>query len=79
MENKFSRDFVAEYDRKKEERERQIRESAPPPPRVVIPQFTGEKHGMEYTDMRVFVLKVLLGAIGASVAFFSALYYFSNH
>ncbi len=85
MESKFSREFVEEYDRRKakEEAEKEARIEAykitNPPPRVVIPEITSEKYGMEYPDMRAFVFKVILGATAASIAFFSALYYFSHH
>lgn len=93
MQNKFSRDFVEEYDKRKakEQAEKETIKDAykaewrlkmmnpPPPPRVTIPEITAEKCGMEYPNMRVFAFKVILGSIIVSVAFFGVLYYFSHY
>jgi len=79
MENKFSREFVEEYDRRKakEQAEKEARieayKIANPPPRVTLPEISGEKYGCEYPNTEWLVIKVLIFAAVVSVAVFIVL------
>ena len=68
MQNKFSREFVEQKDRERKERV---------PPRVILPEITGEKHGMECPNTEWLVIKVLIFSAVVSVLFFVSVKLFS--
>jgi len=81
MQNKFSREYVDKYDRKKAEKEAEkeaykkewrlkMMNPPPPPPRVTIPEISGEKYSCEYPNTEWLVIKVLIFAAVVSVTVF---------